>query len=102
MMNISKIWSIIRALFVVALISSTLLALVHHITKEPIQEAQNRLISEGIKEVIVTDFDNDPFAEKIVVRRGKEKYTLYRGEYYHGSKTVFQYRRRLQGAQRRA
>jgi len=77
MMKLSKIWSIIGALFVVALISSTLLTLVYNITKEPIQEAQNRLVSEGIKDVIVTDFDNDPFAEKLVVRRGKERYTLY-------------------------
>ena len=77
MIKISKIWSIIGALFVVALISSALLTLVYNITKEPIKEAQNRLISNGIKEVIVTDFDNDPFAEKIIVRRGKERYTLY-------------------------
>ena len=61
MMKLSKIWSIIGALFVVALISSTLLTLVYNITKEPIQEAQNRLVSEGIKDVIVTDFDSSSF-----------------------------------------
>ena len=77
MMKFSKIWSIIGTLFIVALISSTLLTLVYNITEEPIKEAQNRIISDGIKEVIVTEFDNDPFAEKIVVRRGKERYTLY-------------------------
>lgn len=77
MMKISQIWSVIGALFVVALVSSMLLTLVYNITEEPIQKAKNHLISEGIKEVIVTDFDNDPFAEKIVVRRDKKRYTLY-------------------------
>lgn len=64
-------------MLVVSLTAAVLLTLVHEVTKQPIKEAQNRLIAESIKEVISTEFDNDPFAEKITVRRGNARYTLY-------------------------
>ena len=77
MIRFSKIWSIIGAMFIVALISSILLTLVHNLTQQPIKEAKDKLISDGINEVIITKFDNNPFAEKITLRRDNTRYTIY-------------------------
>ena len=73
----SQLFRILIVMLIVTIVSSGLLGIIYCITKEPIQEAQNRLISEGLKEVIVTEFDNDPFDEKITVRHNKEKFTIF-------------------------
>lgn len=72
-----QLFRILIVMLIVTIISSGLLGVIYYITKEPIQEAQNRLISEGLKEVIVTEFDNNPFDEKITVRNNKEKFTIF-------------------------
>lgn len=75
--NKSEMSSLIIVMLVVSLISATFLSIVHHITKKPIQEAQNKMIADSIREVVTTEFDNNPYAEKINVKRGKERFTLY-------------------------
>ena len=72
-----QLFRILIVMLIVTIVSSGLLGIIYCITKEPIQEAQNRLISEGLKEVIVTEFDNNPFDEKITVRHNKEKFTIF-------------------------
>lgn len=73
----NKLSGIIIAMLIVAFCSATLIGIVRNITAEPIQEAQNKMIADSIKEVVSSDFDNDPYAEKIVIRQGKESFTLY-------------------------
>lgn len=72
-----KVSKIISVMVVVALVSAAALTFVHNMTSEPIQEAQNKLIADSIKEVITAEFNNDPFAEKTVIGQGKDRYTLY-------------------------
>lgn len=73
----SQIYSIIISILAVAVISAGLLAVVYQITKEPIQQAQNKIIADGLIEVVKTEFDNNPFDEKIKVKLGKNHFTLY-------------------------
>lgn len=73
----SRLWTTGGVMLAVSLTAAVLLTLVHEVTKKPIQEARERLIAESIKNVIATEFDNDPFAEKITVRRDNTRYTLY-------------------------
>lgn len=75
--NKSKISSLIIVMLMVALIAAALLSVINQVTKEPIQKAQNKMVAESIQEVVSTKFDNDPYAEKISVKRGKERFTLY-------------------------
>ena len=73
----SQVFVIVKAMLTVAFIAAGFVGTIYHITKEPIQEAQNKLVAESIKEIVPTEFDNDPFAEKISVKLGKERFTLY-------------------------
>lgn len=73
----AQVWSIVGVMFVVTLVSAILLTYVYNLTKQPIKEAQNRIIAESINSVITTEFDNNPFAEKIIVKSGRERYALY-------------------------
>ena len=72
-----QVYKMIMVMLTVSGISAGLLALVYQKTKEPIQEAQNNMIAEGLKEVVKTEFDNNPFDEKISVKQGKNHFTLY-------------------------
>ena len=73
----SQVSVIIRAMLAVAFLAAACVGIIYHVTKKPIQEAQNKMIAESIKEVIPSEFDNDPFAEKITLKQGKERFTLY-------------------------
>lgn len=73
----SEMYRMIRVILVVAVTSALILSLIHLLTEKPIQETQNKLISESMKEVVAAEFNNDPFNEKIIVQRGKEKFTIY-------------------------
>ena len=74
--NIEKS-KMIKVILTVAVVSGLMLSFVYLQTKEPIQNAQNKMISESMKEVVATEFDNNPYEEKLVVQRGKEKFTIY-------------------------
>ena len=74
--NIEKS-KMIKVILTVAVVSGLMLSFVYLLTKEPIQNAQNKLISESMKEVVAAEFDNNPYEEKLVVQRGKEKFTIY-------------------------
>ena len=73
----NKISKIISSMLVVALLAAALVGLVKHITAKPIKEAQDKMIADSIKEVVTSEFDNDPFAEKITTLQGKDRFTLY-------------------------
>ena len=73
----SSVYRIIKIMLVVALISAALLAVCHKVTEQPIKQAQDNLIAEGINQVITSEFNNNPFEEKINIRRDKELFTLY-------------------------
>ncbi|MBQ8465341.1 MAG: RnfABCDGE type electron transport complex subunit G [Alphaproteobacteria bacterium] len=68
---------LIKVILTVAVVSGLVLSFIHLLTEKPIQEAQNKLISESMKEVVAAEFNNEPFKEKIIVKRGKAKYTIY-------------------------
>ena len=64
-------------MLMVAFTSALLLTIVYHTTKGPIQKAQDKMIAESIIKVISTPYDNDPFAEKIEIRQGRNLFALY-------------------------
>lgn len=72
-----QVYKISGIMLAVAFVSATVLTLVHSVTEKPIAEAKNRLIAESVASVISSEFDNNPFEEKTIIRRGKEKYILY-------------------------
>lgn len=72
-----KVWRIVTVMLVVALIASASLTVVRQITFEPIKHAQEQRVADSIRKVITAEFDNNPLAEKIVVRRGKEAHAMY-------------------------
>jgi len=73
----SQVSGILKAMIAVAFIAAACVGVIYHVTKKPIQEAQNKLIAESIKEVISSEFNNNPFEEKITLKQGKERFTLY-------------------------
>ena len=73
----SQIFIIFKIIFVVSFLTAVFVGSIYHVTKKPIQEAQNKIIAESIKEIIPSEFDNNPFAEKITLKQDKERFTLY-------------------------
>lgn len=73
----SQVAVILKAMLAVAFLAAACVGIIYHVTKKPIQDAQNKLIADSIKEVIPSEFDNNPFAEKITFKQGKERFTLY-------------------------
>ena len=73
----SQVSVILKAMIAVAFVAGACVGITYHITKKPIQEAQDKMIAESIKEVIPSKFDNNPFAEKITLKQNKERFTLY-------------------------
>ena len=55
-------------LTVIAVLSALVLSHVYNLTKEPIAKAKDNRELEAISEV-VSEFDNDPFAEKMITIR---------------------------------
>lgn len=68
----------VAALVGIACLSAYALGYVHAITKEPIQKAKDAKELQAIAEV-VNEFDNNPFAEKMVItgKNKKNKLTMY-------------------------
>lgn len=69
--------AVLGTMVITAFLSAVILTFVHNITEEPIKAAQDRLIAESIKEVAAEEFDNDPFAESLVIHNGKDRLVLY-------------------------
>ena len=69
-------------LTVIAVVSAFILSSVYNLTKEPIKKAQEQKQLEAISEV-VTDFDNDPFSEKMIITTPNKKDKL---EFYPARK----------------
>lgn len=63
----STLTNMIIILVLVACLAALILGLVYDITKEPIQNAKDNRELEAIKEVIYTEFDNNPFDEKTII-----------------------------------
>ena len=63
-------------LFCVCLVASALLGGIYAVTKEPIEAAQTAKINDAIGGV-VSQFDNDPSAEKYVVGQGSKASVVY-------------------------
>jgi len=70
----SSLSHMIIAMTSVAVFASTIIGFSHSVTKEPIQIAKDNRKLEAIKEVISTEFDNNPFAERIDIGNGIELY----------------------------
>ena len=62
----------------IAVIMAFMLGLVHQLTQEPISEAKNNQELAAI-EMVTGAFDNDPFAEKMIITtpNKKQKFTMY-------------------------
>lgn len=69
--------AILSAMVITAFLSAVLLTFVHNITEKPIKAAQERLIAESIKKVAAGEFDNDPFAESLIIYNGRDQLVLY-------------------------
>ena len=67
------------ALTVITVISALILGYTYEITKEPISKAQNQAELSAIEAVIGTDYDNNPYQDKMLIptRSGKEKLEFY-------------------------
>lgn len=63
-----KLLKLIIPMLFVALLSAISLAVVYKLTKEPIKAAKNAKELSAINEVIVTEFNNNPFEEKIQIK----------------------------------
>lgn len=61
-----------------AVAMALLLGLVHNMTLTPIEEAQNQKVLDAIA-LVTGEFDNDPFAEKMVITTPdkKDKFEMY-------------------------
>ena len=70
----SSLGHMIAAMTLVAIFAGTILGFSYSITKAPIQAAKDNRKLEAIKEVIGTEFDNNPFAERINIGNGIELY----------------------------
>lgn len=68
----------VTALVTIAVISSFVLGFVHNMTLDPIQKAKDNHELNAISQV-VNDFDNNPFAEKMIIttKDKKHKLTMY-------------------------
>ncbi len=64
---------IVLVLLSVGVLSSLMLGLGHHLTKESIIQAQKDKEYEALKDVVVEDFDNDPIKEVSSRSVGKRK-----------------------------
>ncbi len=65
----------VTALVTIAVISSFVLGFVHNITLDPIQKAKDNHELNAISQV-VNDFDNNPFAEKMIITTKDKKHKL--------------------------
>ena len=70
----SSLTNMVIAMTVVAIFAGTILGFSYQITKTPIQEAKDNRKLEAIREVIGTEFNNNPFAERIEIANGIELY----------------------------
>ncbi len=55
-------------LIIISCLCAGILGYTFQITKEPIKEAKNKAQLHAIAEVIPEEFDNNPFAEKLLIR----------------------------------
>ncbi len=81
-MNYKTFLKMLITLTTIAVLSAFVLSSVYNLTKEPIKKAQEQKQLEAISEV-VTDFDNDPFAEKMIITTPDKKDKL---EFYPARK----------------
>lgn len=65
----------VATLVIIAVVSAFVLGYVHQVTLEPIQQAKDNQELAAIAEV-VNDFDNNPFAEKMVITTKNKKHKL--------------------------
>jgi len=70
----SSLGHMVCAMTFVAVFAGTILGFSYQITKAPIQTAKDNRKLEAIKEVIGSEFDNNPFAERINIGNGIELY----------------------------
>ena len=76
--NQKKFLKMVITLTLIAIISAFMLSSVYQLTEEPIAKAKDNRELEAISQV-VTEFDNNPFAEKmtIITSDGKDKLSLF-------------------------
>jgi len=75
--SFSNIIKPVKSILMITFVSAVLLTIVYKLTQNPIQQAQDKLDFNSIKNVITSEFNNNPFAEKINIRRDKDFFTLY-------------------------
>lgn len=76
----SSLFNMIAAMLIVSAGAATILGLSYNLTKEPIQKAKDARELAAIREVVVGQFDNNPFADKIVIpKSGIELYPARQG-----------------------
>lgn len=73
-----KLLKPIITLTCIAAVMALLLGVIHQLTEEPIMEAKNNQELAAI-EMVTGEFDNDPFAEKMIITtpNKKQKFTMY-------------------------
>ncbi len=74
--NKSTLLNMVLTLFLVTSIAATSLALVHKVTKEPINAAKRAKMNTSLEKVI-PEFTNDPFEEKQLVSTGQDTLEIY-------------------------
>ena len=74
-----ELFRMVMALVVTAVVSGFVLGFLSYITAEPIREARDQMNLEAIKEVIPSEFDNNPFEEKLTITApdGNGEITLF-------------------------
>ncbi len=75
----STLSNMIAAMTIVAIFAATILGVSYQITKKPIQQAKDNRKLEAIKDVIDTDFDNNPFLDRIEIGNNIELYPARTG-----------------------
>ena len=70
--NHQMFFKMLFTLTVIAILSALVLSHVYNLTKEPIAKAKDNRELEAISEV-VSEFDNDPFAEKMIISTTDKK-----------------------------
>lgn len=74
-MNYKMFLKMLATLTIIAVLSAFVLASVYKLTEKPIQEAKDQRELEAISQVVEA-FDNNPFAEKMIITTPDKKHRL--------------------------
>ena len=72
----STLKNLLLTLFTVSIVSALVLGYTYELTKDPIEQAKTEKQKKAIQQV-VTDFDNDPIADKYYLKTGNDSIEAY-------------------------